>query len=122
MPGKKTTMPDKEEALPGREQPAYIPERHFVNGNNMAPPYPEGMKLAMFGLGCFWGAEKKFWELEGVYSTSVGYAGGYTLNPTYQEVCSGLTGHNEVVQVAYNPEVASFDLLLKTFWEAHDPS
>ncbi len=115
-------MPDKEEALPGREQPVYLPERHFVNGNSMAPPYPEGMELAMFGLGCFWGAEKKFWELEGVYSTSAGYAGGYTLNPTYQEVCSGLTGHNEVVQVVYNPEVASFDLLLKTFWEAHDPT
>ncbi|GMR17755.1 MAG: peptide-methionine (S)-S-oxide reductase MsrA [Gammaproteobacteria bacterium] len=119
---KKTTTPDKEEALPGREQPVYIPERHFVNGNSIVPPYPEGMELAMFGLGCFWGAEKKFWELEGVYSTSVGYAGGYTPNPAYQEVCSGLTGHNEVVQVVYNPKVAPFDLLLKTFWEAHDPT
>ena len=119
---KNTAMPDKEAALPGREQPVSIPERHFVNGNSMAPPYPEGMELAMFGLGCFWGAEKKYWELEGVYSTSVGYAGGYTLNPTYQEVCSGLTGHNEVVQVVYNPKVVPFDLLLKIFWEAHDPT
>lgn len=115
-------MPSQNEALPGREDPVYIPGRHFVSGNNMAPPYPEGMETAMFGMGCFWGVERKFWELEEVYSSSVGYAGGFTCNPVYEEVCSGLTGHNEVVQVVYDPDVMLYELLLKTFWEAHDPT
>ncbi|BAU42926.1 peptide-methionine (S)-S-oxide reductase MsrA [Leptolyngbya sp. O-77] len=120
--GKKLALPTPEEALPGRSQPMQIQNRHFVNGNPLQPPFPDGMELALFGLGCFWGAERKFWQQEGVYSTSVGYAAGITPNPTYQEVCSGLTGHNEVVRVVYNPSVISYEDLLKVFWESHDPT
>jgi len=99
-----------------------VPNRHYVNGNPLQPPFPDGMELAMFGMGCFWGAERKFWEAPGVFTTAVGYAGGYTPNPTYKEVCSGMTGHNEVVRVAYDPEIISYQGLLKIFWEAHDPT
>ncbi|MBF2085208.1 peptide-methionine (S)-S-oxide reductase MsrA [Thermoleptolyngbya sp. C42_A2020_037] len=120
--GKKLALPTPEEALPGRSQPMQIQNRHFVNGNPLQPPFPDGMELALFGLGCFWGAERKFWQQEGVYSTSVGYAAGITPNPTYQEVCSGLTGHNEVVRVVYDPSVISYEDLLKVFWESHDPT
>ena len=97
-------------------------EAHFVNGHRLEPPFPEGMQMAMFGMGCFWGAERRYWQLEGVYSTAVGYAGGITPNPTYKEVCSGFTGHNEVVLVVYDPTVISYMVLLKVFWEAHDPT
>jgi peptide-methionine (S)-S-oxide reductase len=117
-----TTFPTPAEALPGREQKMPVAEKHFVNGNPLNPPFPEGMAVAMFGLGCFWGAERKFWEIAGVYSTAVGYAGGYTPNPDYQEVCSGMTGHNEVVLVVYDPAIVSYDDLLRVFWEAHDPT
>ncbi|MBE9167957.1 peptide-methionine (S)-S-oxide reductase MsrA [Pleurocapsales cyanobacterium LEGE 06147] len=120
--GKKVNMPSPDEALPGREQSISVPDRHYVNGNSIKPPFPEGMEMAMFGLGCFWGAERKFWQQEGVYSTAVGYAGGYTPNPTYQEVCTGMTGHNEVVRVVYDPKVISYEDLLKVFWESHDPT
>lgn len=120
--GKKSTLPTREEALPGREQPIPVPDRHYVNGNPLKPPFPEGMEMAMFGMGCFWGAERKFWQQEGVYSTAVGYAGGYTPNPTYQEVCTGMTGHNEVVRVVYDPQVVSYETLLKIFWENHNPT
>ncbi|MFQ3618653.1 MAG: peptide-methionine (S)-S-oxide reductase MsrA [Cyanobacteriota bacterium] len=120
--GKKLTLPAPEEALPGRSEPMRIHNRHFVNGNPLQPPFPDGMELALFGLGCFWGAERKFWQQEGVYSTSVGYAAGITPNPTYQEVCSGMTGHNEVVRVVYDPSVISYEDLLKVFWESHDPT
>ncbi len=120
--GKKQTIPTPEEALPGRSQPMQVPNRHYVNGNPLQPPYPEGMEIAMFGLGCFWGAERKFWQLEGVYSTSVGYAAGSTPNPTYEEVCSGMTGHNEVVRVVFDPKVISYETLLKVFWESHNPT
>ncbi len=119
---KKTTLPSPHEALPGRAQTMPVPESHFVNGHRLAPPYPAGMELALFGLGCFWGAERLFWELPGVYVTAVGYAGGYTPNPTYEEVCSGLTGHNEVVRVGFDPKLISYRDLLKVFWEAHDPT
>ena len=119
---KRTTLPDASEALPGRSEPVPVPERHFVNGNPLQPPFPEGMELALFGLGCFWGAERRFWELDGVYSTTVGYAGGFTPNPTYKEVCSGLTGHNEVVRVVFDPDVISYSKLLEVFWEIHDPT
>src|SRR5262245_40457888 len=119
---KKARMPGREEALPGRSQRMPVPERHFVNGNRLEPPFPEGTALALFGMGCFWGAEKKFWQVPGVYSTSVGYAAGVTPNPTYREVCSGLTGHNEVVRVVFDPNVVSYESLLKTFWENHDPT
>ncbi|KJH69571.1 peptide-methionine (S)-S-oxide reductase MsrA [Aliterella atlantica] len=120
--GKKQTIPTPEEALPGRSQPLQVPNRHYVNGNPLQPPYPEGMEIAMFGLGCFWGAERKFWQLEGVYSTSVGYAAGSTPNPTYEEVCTGMTGHNEVVRVVFDPKVVSYETLLKVFWESHNPT
>lgn len=120
--GKKLSLPKPEEALPGRSETMPVPSQHYVNGNALKPPYPEGMELAMFGMGCFWGAERKFWQLNGVYSTSVGYAGGYTPNPTYQEVCTGQTGHNEVVQVVYDPKQISYEQLLKVFWENHDPT
>ena len=119
---KKASMPTAEEALPGRPTPLKVPEKHFVNGHRIVPPYPAGLQEAVFGLGCFWGAERKFWQLPGVYSTSVGYAGGVTPNPTYEEVCSGLTGHTEVVKVVFDPAKISYDDLLKAFWETHDPT
>ncbi|NOR40661.1 MAG: peptide-methionine (S)-S-oxide reductase MsrA [Gammaproteobacteria bacterium] len=115
-------MPTPGDALPGREEAMPVPAKHFINGNPLEPPFPEGMEQALFGLGCFWGAERKFWEVPGVYSTAVGYAGGYTPNPDYKEVCSGMTGHNEVVLVVYDPATVSYDDLLRVFWEAHDPT
>ena len=115
-------MPSPDRALPGRTEPMPIPERHFVNGAPLAPPWPEGTKTAIFALGCFWGAEKAFWTLPGVVSTAVGYAGGYTPNPTYREACSGMTGHAEVVLVAYDPSRIAYDELLRVFWELHDPT
>lgn len=115
-------MPTAADALPGRSTPMPITNRHFVNGNPLQPPFPAGLELALFGMGCFWGAERKFWQLQGVYSTSVGYAAGLTPNPTYREVCSGMTGHNEVVLVVYDPQVISYETLLKTFWESHNPT
>jgi len=115
-------MPSREQALPGRAERVPVPERHAVFGRPLAPPYPAGLELAMFGMGCFWGAERIFWRLKGVYTTAVGYAGGYTPNPTYREVCSGLTGHTEVVLVVFDPAVIGYDSLLKTFWESHDPT
>ena len=118
----KTRMPSPEEALPGRDRPVTVPETHFVNGHPLEPPFPDGLATARFGLGCFWGAERAFWQVNGVYSTAVGYAGGSTPNPTYEEVCSGRTGHNEVVQVWFDPSVVSYDQLLKVFWEHHDPT
>ena len=120
--GKKAQMPKPDEALTGRATEMPLTNRHFVNGNALKPPFPAGLQLALFGLGCFWGAERKFWQQNGVYSTSVGYAAGYTPNPTYQEVCSGLTGHNEVVRVVYDPAVISYEQLLKVFWESHNPT
>ncbi len=120
--GKKATMPSPEQALPGRDQAMAVPDKHYVNGNPLKPPFPETMETAMFGLGCFWGAERKFWQQEGVYTTAVGYAAGYTPNPTYREVCTGMTGHNEVVLVAYDPEKISYEELLKVFWESHNPT
>jgi len=119
---KKVKMPSAGEALPGRSQSLPVPDAHFVNGHALKPPYPPGMELALFGLGCFWGAEKRFWQLPGVYVTAVGYAGGYTPNPTYEEVCSGMTGHNEVVRVVFDPKQVSFAQLLKAFFETHDPT
>ncbi|MCA2719831.1 MULTISPECIES: peptide-methionine (S)-S-oxide reductase MsrA [Microcystis] len=120
--GKKVTLPTAREALPGRSEKMPVPSGHYVNGHPLQPPFPGGMESAMFGLGCFWGAERKFWQLEGVYTTSVGYAAGITPNPTYQEVCSGMTGHNEVVLVVYDPSVISYEQLLKVFWESHNPT
>lgn len=120
--GKKAAMPSPEKALPGRSEPMPVPEKHFVNGNSLQPPFPEQMEIAMFGLGCFWGAERKFWQQNGVYTTAVGYSSGYTLNPTYQEVCTGMTGHNEVVLVVYDPQQISYSELLKVFWESHNPT
>ena len=119
---KKPRMPSANEALPGRTEKMPVPEKHFVNGRPLTPPFPTGMEQAQFGLGCFWGAEKYFWQLPGVYVTAVGYAGGHTPNPTYKEVCSGMTGHNEVVLVVYDPKQVSYEQLLKLFWEAHDPT
>jgi peptide-methionine (S)-S-oxide reductase len=118
----KSRMPALHEALPGRAEKMPVPEKHFVNGRALTPPFPAGLEQAQFGLGCFWGAEKYFWQLPGVYVTAVGYAGGHTPNPTYKEVCSGMTGHNEVVLVVYDPRQVSYDKLLKLFWEAHDPT
>ncbi len=120
--GKKAVMPKPEEALPGRSMAMPVPGQHFVNGNPLKGSFPEGTELAMFGLGCFWGAERKFWQQEGVYTTAVGYAAGYTPNPTYREVCTGMTGHNEVVLVGFDPTVVSYETLLKIFWESHDPT
>ena len=120
--GRMTAFPTPAEALPGREQKMSVPEQHFVNGNPLQPPFPENMEMALFGLGCFWGAERKFWETPGVFTTAVGYAAGYTPNPDYKEVCSGMTGHNEVVLVAYDPAIVSYDDLLRVFWEAHNPT
>jgi peptide-methionine (S)-S-oxide reductase len=120
--GKKTALPTPDEALPGRTTPMPVPDKHFVNGNPLKPPFPESMELAMFGLGCFWGAERKFWQQPGVFSTAVGYAAGITPHPHYKEVCSGLTGHNEVVLVAFNPQEISYEALLKVFWESHNPT
>ncbi len=119
----KTTMIDQVEALPGRSERLFaVGDTHAVLGTRLQPPYPDGLEVAYFGLGCFWGAEKTFWQLPGVYSTAVGYAGGYTPNPTYEEVCSARTGHTEAVQVVYDPAQISYGQLLKAFWEGHDPS
>jgi len=119
---KKSRMPSAEDALPGRSTPMRVGGTHFVNANKFVPPFPAGMERALFGMGCFWGAERKFWQLPGVHATAVGYAAGLTPNPTYEEVCSGLTGHNEVVLVIYDPKQVSYDKLLATFWESHDPT
>ncbi|MEK1941275.1 MAG: peptide-methionine (S)-S-oxide reductase MsrA [Pseudomonas sp.] len=118
----KLDLPTAEQALPGRESPMPVPEAHFVNGNPLQAPFPAGLQTAIFGLGCFWGAERRFWQQPGVYTTAVGYAGGHTPNPTYDETCSGLTGHAEVVLVVFDPKVTSYDALLKTFWEIHNPT
>jgi len=118
----KLRLPTPDQALPGHDTPMPVPDAHFVNGNRIAPPFPAGLEQAVFGMGCFWGAERKFWEAPGVYSTAVGYAGGYSPNATYQEVCSGMTGHTEVVLVVFDPKVTSYDAMLKIFWESHDPT
>jgi peptide-methionine (S)-S-oxide reductase len=115
-------LPRPEQALPGRSNEMPVPASHFVNGHPIAPPFPTGFEQAVFGLGCFWGAERKFWQAAGVHTTAVGYAGGYTPNPTYREVCSGMTGHTEVVLVVFDPKVTSYDDMLKVFWESHDPT
>lgn len=119
---RKVVMPRPEDAPKGRASRMPVPEKHFVNGRPLQPPHPAGALPAMFGLGCFWGAERKFWQLPGVYVTAVGYAGGFTPNPTYEEVCSGATGHNEVVHVVFDPSKTDYETLLKTFWESHDPT
>ena len=119
---KSAKLPSADQALPGRDTPMPVSAVHFVNGHSLAGPFPAGLQLAMFGMGCFWGAEKAFWQAAGVYSTAVGYAGGLTPNPTYQEVCSGQTGHNEVVRVVFDPQQISFAALLTLFWEGHDPT
>jgi len=118
----KNALPTAQQALPGRETPITVPEHHFVNGNPLLGPFPGSVDFAIFGLGCFWGAERRFWQRDGVFSTAVGYAGGFTPNPTYEEVCSGLTGHSEVVLVVYEPEQVSYDELLAMFWELHNPT
>ena len=122
MFGKSLKVPTKAEALPGRAERMRVPAAHAVNGNRLEPPFPEGFERALFGMGCFWGAERKFWQMPGVYSTAVGYAAGSTPNPTYREVCSGMTGHAEVVLVVFDPKRVSYEDLLKTFWESHDPT
>ena len=119
---KPLTIPGPDEALPGRDQSLTVTDRHAVLGTRLLPPFPDGYEKAQFGLGCFWGAERAFWELDGVYTTMVGYAGGYTPNPTYEEVCSGQTGHTEVVRVVYDPAIIGFSDLLRVFWESHDPT
>jgi len=119
---RKSAIPSRDEALPGRGERMAVSAAHFVSGARLEPPFPAGMELAMFGMGCFWGAERKFWETKGVYSTAVGYAGGLTPNPTYEEVCSGSTGHAEVVRVVFDPAVVSYEDLLRVFWEDHDPT
>jgi peptide-methionine (S)-S-oxide reductase len=119
---RKTQMPDPTDALPGRSETMPVPDAHFVNGHPIAPPFPEGMQTAVFGMGCFWGAERKFWEAPGVYTTAVGYAGGHTPNALYDEVCSGRTGHTEAVLVVFDPAQTSYDDLLRIFWENHDPT
>jgi peptide-methionine (S)-S-oxide reductase len=118
----KSRLPQKEKALPGRAEKMPVPARHFVNGAPLEPPFPAGLQRALFGMGCFWGVEKLFWKIPGVYSTAVGYAGGYTPNPTYREVCGGMTAHNETVLVLFDPAKVSYDALLKAFWENHDPT
>lgn len=115
-------MPTAADTLPGRSEPVEVPPSHFVNGNPLQGPFGEGLEVAVFGMGCFWGAERRFWQMDGVFTTSAGYAGGATPNPTYEEVCSGMTGHAEVVQVVYDPSVVSYDELLRVFWETHDPT
>ena len=119
---KKIAMPKPEDALPGRAEKMPVPARHFVNGHALEPPFPDHLQTAMFGLGCFWGAERKFWELDGVFTTAVGYAAGHTPNPTYREVCGGMTAHNEVVLVIYDPKRTRYETLLQVFWESHDPT
>ncbi len=119
---KKLEMPAPEEALPGRSQPMPVPARHVVKGTPLKPPFPQGLEVAVFGMGCFWGAERMFWEAPGVYTTAAGYAGGSTPNPTYEEVCSGQTGHTEVVLVAFDPKLTSYEEMLRIFWENHDPT
>jgi peptide-methionine (S)-S-oxide reductase len=118
----KLELPSVEQALPGRAEPMQVPATHFVNGNPLQGPFPAGLELAVFAVGCFWGAERRFWQQPGVWSTAVGYAGGHTPNPTYDETCSGLTGHTEVVLVVFDPQVTSYAALLKVFWEAHNPT
>ncbi len=118
----KTMMVSADEALPGRDTTVPVPEAHFINGNRLTPPFPDGFQQIIVGMGCFWGAERKFWEAPGVFSTSVGYIGGPTPNPTYEEVCSGLTGHNEVVLAVFDPKVTSYDAMLRVFWENHNPT
>jgi peptide-methionine (S)-S-oxide reductase len=122
MSRKKLELPSREEALPGRQQKMPVAKAHYVNGHPLEPPFPAGLESVVVGLGCFWGAERVFWQLPGVYTTAVGYAGGFTPNPTYEEVCSGRTGHTEVVLVVYDPKKIGFDSILKTFWESHDPT
>ncbi len=122
MFGKPNTIPSKADALPGRTDKMAVPDQHFVNHHRIVPPFPDGLARAMFGMGCFWGAERKFWQLPGVFSTAVGYAAGHTPNPTYREVCSGMTGHAEVVLVVFDPRAIAYDELLKVFWENHDPT
>ena len=118
----KSKMTTADQALPGRSTPLRVPETHYVNGHRIQPPFPKGIQTAVFGMGCFWGAERMFWQTPGVYSTAVGYAGGFTENPTYEETCTGLTGHAEVVLVVFDPEQVSYETLLKVFWEGHDPT
>jgi peptide-methionine (S)-S-oxide reductase len=120
--GRSLTIPSPDEALPGRASTMPVRERHFVKGTPLEPPFPAGLERALFGMGCFWGAERKFWEADGVYTTAVGYAAGHTPNPTYEEVCSGLTGHAEVVLVVFDPRATSYDAMLRLFWESHDPT
>ena len=122
MFGKSKTIPTKAEALPGRAETMPVPDQHFVNHHRLQAPFPAGLETALFGMGCFWGAERKFWQLDGVYTTAVGYAAGSTPNPTYREVCSGMTGHTEAVLVVFDPRTISYDDLLKVFWENHDPT
>ncbi len=122
MSRKKLSIPSAADALPGRTATMPVPEEHFVNGHPLKPPFPVGLETAIFGLGCFWGAERVFWQLPGVYTTAVGYAGGHTRNPSYEEVCSGMTGHTEALLVVYDPKQVSYDALLKAFWESHDPT
>jgi peptide-methionine (S)-S-oxide reductase len=122
IPRKKLELPRPEEALPGRAEPLPVPDKHYVHGRPLKPPFPAGLDQVLFGMGCFWGAERLYWPVPGVYTTAVGYAGGYTPNPTYEEVCSGMTGHAEVVLVVYDPQAVAFEQLLKLFWEAHDPT
>jgi peptide-methionine (S)-S-oxide reductase len=118
----KLRLPRPDQALPGRSEAMAVPDTHFVNGNRIVPPFPAGLEQAVFAMGCFWGAERKFWQAPGVYATAVGYAGGYTPHPTYKEVCSGMTGHAEVVLVVFDPKVTTYDAVLKLFWESHDPT
>jgi peptide-methionine (S)-S-oxide reductase len=118
----KSRLPTADEALPGRDTPLRVPDRHLVKASPLQPPFPEGLETAVFAMGCFWGAERKFWTAPGVYTTAVGYAGGFTPNPTYEEVCSGRTGHTEAVLVVFDPAATSYDAMLRTFWENHDPT